>query len=493
MRVMSVLTLLMAFQWAYSQGRALERADRLFEETSYPAAIAAYQKAIEDDPTHTRAVTRLADCYRLTDDHRSALRWYAKAVKMKNVEPEAWLHYGEELMIHRKYAEAVPWLERYQRKVPEDDRMADMIASCNQQAEFAASPSLYQLRRLTINSEGSDFGPAFWGKSVVFASSRKRTLLKYNRTGEGFLDLYVAAYDGKPELGEPSLLRGMLNTPVHEANACFSPDGKEMYFTRNNLKQGQTATGQQPVVQLALYRSTWVEGKWANEELLPFNGSAYSCGHPALGPDGKQLYFVSNMPGGFGGTDLYVVEKTGDAWGTPMNLGQDINTQGNEMFPWVDGQGLLYFASNGRGGLGALDIFQVNPDPNVIGNPENLGAPINSPYDDFGLVLDAESGVGFFTSNRLGGKGDDDLYAVTKLLRWQGKVVDAEGKPLEGALLDLREGRSRTLVTTDATGEFTFSLKPSGSYLLLLTCPGYKGQRLEFKSMGEGELSMERE
>jgi Carboxypeptidase regulatory-like domain/WD40-like Beta Propeller Repeat len=467
-------------QIAFSQSKNLEKANQLFDKTSYPAAIEAYQKAVEEAPTSSFAITRLADCYRLTDDFRSALRWYAKAVKMKGVEGEVWFHFGEVLMINRKYPEAIPWLEKYQKKFPDDDRVAEMIASCQNQEAFAASKSLYLVRRLSINSESSDFGPAFLGKSVVFASSRKRTLLKYNRTGESFLDFYVAAYDGKPALGEPALFRGNLNTPVHEANACFTADGQEMYFTRNMVKKGQATAGKGDMVQLALYHAQLIDGKWENEELLPFNHDDYSCGHPALSPDGERLYFVSNMPGGAGGTDIYVVAKEGDAWGKPENLGLDINTQGNEMFPWVGPDGQLYFASNGRGGVGGLDLFQVDPRADVIGDPINLGAPVNSPYDDFGFILDAQAGIAFFTSNRLGGQGDDDLYAAVKLIRWEALVTDSTGAPLADALVDLREGRSRTQTTTDENGKFVLGLKPNASYLLLLKAPGQKDMRLEF-------------
>jgi hypothetical protein len=463
----------------FAQSKSLQKADQLFGDASYPAAIEAYQKAIEDAPVSSHAVIRLADCYRLTDDFRTALRWYAKAVKMKSVEGEVWFHYGEVLMMNRKYEEAIPWLEKYQKKMPGDDRVADMISSCQNQQAFAASKSLFLVRRLAINSESSDFGPAFFGKSVVFASSRKRSIVKTNRTGDSYLDFYVAAYDGKPELGEPSLFRGALNTPVHEANACFSSDGKEMYFTRNLVKKGsEPAAGE--MVQLALYHAILTDGKWQNEALLPFNLDGYSCGHPALAPDGKQLYFVSNMPGGFGGTDIYVVAQEGKSWGKPENLGQDINSKGNEMFPWVDAKGMLYFASNGRGGVGGLDIFLVDPNADLIGAPVNLGAPINSAYDDFGLIIDPEAGVAFFTSNRLGGQGDDDLYAATQLLRWQGMVTDAAGLPLADIQVDLREGRSRTQLTTDEAGTFTVGIKRNASYLLLLKAAGKADYRLEF-------------
>ena len=468
----------------FSQSKSLEKADRLFKETSYPAAIEAYKKAIKDNPKSTRAVARLADCYRLTNDHRNAFRWYAKAAKSKKADPEVWFHFGEELMMNRKYEQAIPWLEKYQAKNPSDDRIPEMIASCKNLEEYAASKSMFLLRRLKINSEASDFGPTFYKDQVVFASARKRSIVKANRTGEAFLDFYTADYNGKPELGEPRLFRGNTNTPFHEANACFSADGKEIFFTRNNVLASKKSD-KDAVVQLALYRSEWIDGKWQNEAPLPFNSDQYSSGHPALSPDGKKLYYVSRRPGGFGGTDLWVVERKGKAWGKPENLGQDINSKGNEMFPWMAPDGMLYFASNGQGGLGGLDIFKVDPVTDLVSKPVNMGAPINSPYDDFSMILDPKTGIGFFTSNRLGGKGEDDLYALMKLLPYEAEVVDEDGKPIEGAAIDMRLGRSRTQMLSDGDGKFLIGLKPNASYLLLIKTPGYQDFRLDFVAKEE--------
>lgn len=476
----TILIFLLNFA-ALGQSKSLQKADRLFEEMAYPAAIEAYTKALKEDPKSQHAVVRLADCYRLTDDHRNAFRWYARAAKAKNSDPEVWFHYGEELMINRKYEEAIPWLEKYQLKNPADDRVPEMIASCKNQEEFSASKSMFLLRRLSINTEDSDFGPSFYKDQIVFASSRKRSLVKYNRTGTSFLDFYTAAYAGKPELGEPELFRGNTNTPYHEANACFSSDGKEMFFTRNNVQSGKNDSKEE-VVRLALYRSEFVDGKWENESLLPFNDSKFSSGHPTLSADGKTLYFVSNRPGGFGGTDLWQVSRDGNNWAEPENLGQDVNSKGNEMFPWLSEDGILYFASNGQGGIGGLDIFKVDPVTDLVSKPENMGAPINSPYDDFGLILDSKNGVGFFTSNRLGGKGDDDLYAVLQLMPYEAQVLDSLGNPVPEVGIDLREGRSRTQLLTDESGKFRVGLKPNASYLLLIKSPGFKDFRLEFKA-----------
>lgn len=456
-------------------GKLTERADRLFEEMSYPAATEAYAKVVKEEPKNRYAVLQLAECYRLVNDARNARRWYARAVKFKGIQPETWFNYGQVLMVNRKYKEALPWFEKYRDAIPDDPRAHDMIEACLNLDRFTASAGLYAIKRLSVNSEASDFGPAFYKDMVVFASSRKRQLFdsKYNRTGQGFLDLYAAPYAGKPALGEPELFRGKVNTPFHEATPSFSPDQKEMFFTRNNYFKGKMNAGKEGVVNLATFVSVFAEGKWQAETPLPFNSQDYSVGHPCLSNDGNRLYFVSNMPGGEGATDLYYVDRDGDAWGDPVNLGPKVNTRGNEMFPTMLADGTLCFSSNGRAGMGGLDIYSLETDNQNNLTVVNVGAPINSPGDDFSMIYDEVKGVGFFTSNRRGGRGDDDIYAFTKLIPLIGMVKDSTGKPLEGVTVSVLTGRSVLRLGTDETGKFVYGLSDGQSLRFVFDHPGF--------------------
>jgi hypothetical protein len=469
-----VLFLLPTF--AAAQSRAMERADRLFEETAYPDATEAYLKIVRDQPRNKKAMVRLADCYRLTNDPRNAMRWYARAVKFKGIRPEVWYHYGQVLMINRKYKEALPWFEKYRAAHPEDPRSHEMIEACLNQDRFAGAARLYAIKRLSVNSEASDFGPAFYKNSVVFASARTRQLFdkKYKRTGQGFLDLYVAAYEGKPRLGETELFRGKVNSPYHEATPSFSPDGKEMFFTRNNYHKGKMGASSAGVVNLATYRSVYAEGKWQPETPLPFNSPEYSVGHPCLHPDGKRLYFVSNMPGGEGGTDLYYVDRDGESWGEPVNLGPGINTSGNEMFPTLHPDGRLFFSCDVRPGLGGMDIYFVDLEAGENLVVENAGAPINSSGDDFAMIYDAGKGIGFLTSNRRGGRGDDDIYAFVKLIPLIGTVRDDAGNPLSGVTVSVLTGRSVVRLGTDEEGKFAYGLSSGQKLRIVFDKPGYQ-------------------
>ncbi|MEM7038560.1 MAG: carboxypeptidase regulatory-like domain-containing protein, partial [Bacteroidota bacterium] len=396
------------------------------------------------------------------------------AVRLKGIQPNVWFEYGQILMLNRKYKAALPWFEKYQKKVPDDPRAEEMIESCKNYENFKQGAGLYKIRKLKVNSDASDFGPVFYNNQVVFASARKRSLTKYNRTGQGYLDLYKADYAGETKLGEPELFRGRINTPYHEATAAFSKDGKEMFFTRNNYIKGKMGQSKEGIVNLATFRSVLEDGKWSRETPLPFNSEEYSVGHPCLSPDDKKLYFVSNMPGGYGGTDLYYVTRDGDAWGEPVNLGPAVNTKGNEMFPSMSSDGQLHFASNGHAGLGGLDVYHAiaNDDSFVV--VKNVGAPINSQSDDFGLIYDPAKNVGFFTSNRPGGAGDDDLYAFFKLVPLLGVVQDESGNPIADVTVTILAGRGASRVGTDEDGQFMYGLSLGRDYRLFFNKVGYE-------------------
>lgn len=467
--------LLLVHAKAPAQSRAQERADRLYAEKSYPDAAEVYAKIVKEEPRNKAAVRRLADCYRLLNDSRNALRWYARAVKFKGVDPEVWYEYGQVLMVNRRYPQALPWFEKYRAAQPEDPRAHDMIEACLNQDRFNGSAMLFAIKRLGVNSEASDFGPAFYQGKVVFASARTRQLFdkKFKRTGQGFLDLYTADYAGKPKLGDPELFRGKVNSPLHEATPVFSADGKEMFFTRNNYLKGKMGTSSSGVVNLATYRAVFAEGKWQPEQPLPFNSPEYSVGHPCLSADGNRLYFVSNMPGGTGGTDLYYAERSGDGWGDPVSLGSAINTPGNEMFPTLHPDGRLFFSCDVRPGLGGMDIYAVDLAEGSAPEVVNAGAPINSSADDFAMIYDAEAGVGFFTSNRRGGRGDDDIYAFTKLIALRGTLRDTAGNPIPDATVSVLTGRSVVRLGTDERGAFAYGLSAGQKVRIVFQKPGF--------------------
>ncbi|MFD2562706.1 TolB family protein [Aquimarina rubra] len=274
------------------------------------------------------------------------------------------------------------------------------------------------IESLRINSKNSDYAPSFYKGELVFASSRNSksmTVILQEHTNEPFSDLYIT---GKniPDKGV-SKLQGMINTKFNESSATFSPDQKTVYFTRNNYSKRKFKRNSDGYVSLKIYKADYVNGKWKNIEELPFSSDEYSIAHPALSPDGRFMYFASDMPGSYGQSDLYVVEIFEDGtYGTPRNLGDKINSPGRETFPYISDRGTLFFASDGHEGLGGLDIFMVLPNRTTGWSIYNLGAPINSVKDDFTFIINEENNTGYFASNRINGKGGDDIYGCKLLV-----------------------------------------------------------------------------
>jgi hypothetical protein len=229
------------------------------------------------------------------------------------------------------------------------------------------------------------------------------------------------------------------------------------------------------MVRLKTFQAQLVRNKWENIKEVSFNGEEYSVGHPCLSPDGNTFYFVSDMTGGEGGTDIWFSKKQGEDWSKPENMGPKINTPGNDMFPWISPTGVFYFASNGHPGLGGLDIFRVTSMGTEFEKVANLGYPVNSPQDDFSLAIDEKTGVGFFSSNRKGGKGDDDIYSFLQRQVLEGLVLDkVTGEPVNNAKIEIYgvKGLS-TIVRTNEVGQFRYGLDRNSNYKLVASCDRY--------------------
>jgi outer membrane protein OmpA-like peptidoglycan-associated protein/tetratricopeptide (TPR) repeat protein len=471
------LLILLAFMPALQSSAQLRRADRKFDALAYAPAIKLYHKALKKDPTNWHVITRLADSYRLTSDSKNAEYWYSRVAKNKSTQAINLLHYGQALMNNEKWEDAVPWITQYQDAVPGDPIGESMLRSAQNYRDFMKDSSLYNVRIANINTEEADWGPAFRQNEVVFASARKEGRFTFSWTGRAFLDLYASEYRGRPDLGDPVRLKGKVNSKLHEGGVTFSPDGNTMYFSRNNIYRGKIGSSKEGVILLKTYRADWNGKKWRKITGIPFNDDHYSVGHPALSHDGKILYFVSDMEGGEGGTDIWMVkvDLENNEYGKPVNLGPQINTPGNEMFPWVDKYNTLYFASNGHMGLGGLDIFSCKGWNTSEPDLQNMGYPINSARDDFDLIFDEKRGVGYFSSNRTNGEGDDDIYTFTRRQVFRGKVVDAAtGEPIENARFEIYDvSKLQSLGRTDEKGQTTQGIYPNRDYKVVVSKDGY--------------------
>lgn len=415
----------------------------------------------------SQALYRLGECYRLTRDYERAQKVYEQVMKWPEKPNEAYFNYGHLLLQQGNYQQAGEMFAEFSRRVPEDERGPAFAQTLNNFQEMFADSAAVSVEILPFNSDAADFSPVPYLDGLVFSSSRdpgKAVVKVYEGTGEFFLDLYFVKETGRKDSAwtTPRPLKGEINTAFHESNFTVANDSAtEAWFTRNNFLGHKKGRSEDRMMLLKLYKAQMKGKKGVSVEEFAFNNDNFSLTHPAISQDGNTLYFVSDMPGGFGGKDVYKSQKTGENWGPPENLGSQVNTSGDELFPWISPEGTLYFASNGHPGLGNLDIFAI--DLTQSGQrPKNLGYPFNSPFDDFSYLLDAEGESGYFSSNRPGGMGGDDIYRFHLERPVIGMLVQdsISGFPIEGAELVLFSGNGVELETfvTDSVGRVSFKV-----------------------------------
>ncbi len=477
----------------YAQGRAdaeVREGDRYFRQMAYARAVEHYTTAADLGAVNEHVTKRLAESHRLLRNTEEAEKWYAILVKFLNVDPEDMYHYAEALKSNGRYEEAETWMDQYLVSSGSTTTRSNITGFAR---KLTQNPERFTVRATSINTAYSDFGTAWLGDArVVFLSSRNEPVgierrAAYN--GQPFLDIHVANVTGNGDLVNVRPLSGNINSGTHEGPVTADADGGTLWFTRNQPVPGGFLRAASEVSRLGIHmaRSTDRE-KYDVVEDFPFNSGEYSYGHPALSPDGSTLYFVSDKPGGYGGADLYVSTMQGGSWSEPQNLGPSINTPRDEVFPFVGANGVLYFSSNGHPGLGGLDIFAAHPAGNsFFASPLNVGAPVNGPKDDFAFIIDAAGRKGYFSSNRPGGRGDDDIYSfemhspIEQGFLVTGQVIDDEDEipviAAEVLLYDV-DGQQLAATETDGRGEFSFPIERDRAYRLVARLKGrYDGEQ----------------
>jgi outer membrane protein OmpA-like peptidoglycan-associated protein/tetratricopeptide (TPR) repeat protein len=415
-----LLVLFIAVTFAGTVAQAqISQADKLFNSYSYSLAIPHYLKIAQKpgDPDRNYAIIRLADCYRLSNDQLNAKAWYSRAVNLPNSENINWFYYGLALQSAQEYDLAKDAFEKYNYLNPDDPRGKEYASFCTEAQKLSDIPPAFEIKNVaSLNSDRSDFGPAFYGDGIIFVSDRRQNFMdnkKYEWTNSNYLDLYFSTPryldEFFQEMNEPKSFSGKFNQTYHDGPASFARHDSILYLTRAEKGKVKKDNDNFRTDRLKIFYSRY-NGSWSKTEPFFLNSDNYSIGHPVLTPDGNTIYFVSDMPGGLGGTDIYSCQWNAGQWDLPENLGPSVNSFGNEMFPAINGN-QLYFASNGFAGFGGLDIFKSTLTNGKWSKAENIGMPVNSSFDDFALVLDARGKKGFFSSNRPGGKGSDDIYA----------------------------------------------------------------------------------
>jgi outer membrane protein OmpA-like peptidoglycan-associated protein len=459
---------------SFSQKLTTKLADKSFDEFAYVEAISLYEYAYGKDTTDNYVVKRLAESNRNLGNTEEVERWLKKLIDRKADTPEDIFNYSQALKSNGKYLQAEIWLKEYSELRPEDGRVNIQVSILEYIQFLMRDSANYEIRNVSLNTIGSDMGPAFYKDQLIFSSTsigiKSGTNYKWNELP--FLDLYSAKISSDGDLTSPAPFAPKLKTAYHDGPVSFDARKDIIYFTRNNFVRGKTSKSREGVVNLKVFEGKLEDGDWKLTGSFRYNSDEYSVGHPSIDKNGTILYFASDMPGGYGKSDLYFSVFSNGIWSKPFNLGPKINTEGNEFFPFISGDGVIYFASDGHGGLGGLDIYFSVPERGVLNSIENMGDPVNSSKDDFGLALDSTGVKGYFASNRSGGKGNDDLYflkikRVPVIIR--GTVKDRDTKDvLSDATVAVIDENGKTIFTstTRADGQFEFEVNKGQQYIL---------------------------
>ncbi len=471
------------------------KADKAFNAAQYHTASALYKKAyakLKKKEDKATAAFKAGECARMMNNSVEAEDFYGKAVTAKYKDPIAKLRYAEALKANGKYAEAIAQYNAYKTDNPSDPKAESGVKASEQAQAWKDKPTRHRVDNLSaLNSKYYDFAVAenpAEKNSVVFTSSREEATGSKNDNwyGEKYYDLFSASQDNNGKWSTPTSFNTVVNGENSDGAATFTADGKTMYYTTCPHSKDKNTFCQIMMTKMA-------DGKWSDGVSLPFNSESYTTGQPSLAADGKTLFFASDMPGTMGGKDIWMSrwDDASSSWGTPTNLGAGINTEGEELFPYAGRAGKLYFSSNGKPGMGGLDIFSSSYENGVWSEGLNLKSPMNSPGDDFGLFFTSETN-GYLSSNREGGKGADDIYAfiIPPLnLSVGGKVYDTDTKePLEGALVELFGSDGTSLsVKTGPDGTYSYPLKANVKYKVSASFTGYLTKFEEFATIGLDE------
>jgi outer membrane protein OmpA-like peptidoglycan-associated protein len=461
--------------------RKVTRADKAYDNLAYVNAIKTYERVAAKGYKSVDLFQKLGNSYYFNADLKQANKWYTELFALNQpVEAEYYYRYSQTLKSVEDYTKADEYLGKFHKMSGNDIRGNMYNSQKDYKAVIAKNSGRHEIKATSLNTKAYDYGAALYGDKFLFSSSRDTVGPAKRRaiwTGLSFTNLYQATLSEDGTLGKAEKFSRNLNSKFHEDSPVFTKDLQTVYFTRNNYNNGKVQRDEKKVMLLKLYKATLNQDKWENVVEVPFNSNDYSVAHPALSPDEKTLYFATDMPGTTGQSDLYKVAILGDnTYGAPVKLTGGINTEARETFPYITSDNELYFASDGHQGLGGLDVFMTKLDKNGMpGKIINIGSPINGPADDFGYIVDKRTKKGFFTSNRDGGQGLDDIYSFIEnkpleedcVQALAGVITNSEtGAILDNAKVTLYDQNFKELqsMQSDAQGNYNFPVECGKKY-----------------------------
>lgn len=482
---------------SYGQS-GLKKSDAKYESWEYADARKLYKKVKKSGYKSKALLEKLGNTYYFNGMYSEAHLYYEllfAEYSTDGVDADYYYRYAHTLQSVGKTSEAKTYYNRYVEKVGGETQIAKIRKNESAlESQIQSNSGRYRgLVNLPINTRWSDYGSYLHDNQLYFTSSRDTgSLVKkvHTWTGDSFSNLYRADISSSNEK-DVKRLSG-LRTTMNESSAVLTKDGQKMYFTRNNYKEGKRGYDEKGNTLLKIYRATYKDGNWTNIEELPFNSDSFNTAHPALSSDEKTLYFSSDRPGGYGSSDLWKVSINGDSFGVPQNLGPGLNTEARETFPFVSSKDELYFSSDGRVGLGGLDVYATKlRKDGSFGEVHNVGEPINSSSDDFAYYIDSKTKRGYVSSNREGGKGNDDIYSFVEereltlecLQKLRVKVVDSKtGEQITDATVTLFDLNTSTTTASKGYSEGSYQLLSSyacgGSYRIKVDKTDYVGSEI---------------
>jgi outer membrane protein OmpA-like peptidoglycan-associated protein len=459
-----------------AQNQYTKTADKLFNRYEYVDAAKEYLKLAEGSKADNYVYKQLAESYYNVFNTKEAVKWYAKVVEQKQ-DAETYYKYAQMLKAEGNFKEADQQMQQFAQLAPNDQRAKTFVSKPNYLPELQGQTKLYDVAKSDVSSDKTDFGAVLTNdNNIYFASSRNTSRKTNSWNEEPYLDIYRATYNANGTISDAVAVEN-INTKWHDGPVSITNDGATMYYGSESFNEKEFTKDKPKNAKFGkiyLYKATKQGDNWTNGKPLPFNNKGYDVRNPSISKDGKTLYFSSNMPGGFGGEDIWKVAVNADEYGTPENLGAKVNTEANESFPFITEDNILFFSSNGKTGFGGLDVFKM--DLNKGTESINVGEPVNTSKDDFAFTYNTTKKVGFFSSNR---GGNDDIFKADPVCNVQAliRVKDAKtGNVIEGATVMLVDEKQTTITnqTTAFNGETLSGVLCNTSYSAQVSKQGYE-------------------
>jgi outer membrane protein OmpA-like peptidoglycan-associated protein/tetratricopeptide (TPR) repeat protein len=460
-----------------AQNKNTKMADKLYSRYEYVDAAKEYLKLVENDKADPYVYKQLADTYFNMFNTAEAAKWYAKATET-NQDAETYYRYAQMLKADGKYEEANKQMQKFAAAAPSDSRAIAFKQNPNYVPRLLDKTKLFNINPSDISSDKSDFGAVLYDNAVYFTSARNGARKSYGWTDEPFLDIYKADYNNDGTVTNATAVT-KLNSQYHDGPLTMTADGNTVYFTSDSFREKTFEKDKANKLKLgrnSIFKATKNGDSWGDAEMLPVNSKEFSNSNPSVSRDGKTLYFSSDRPGSLGGVDIWKVAINEDGtYGEPQNLGNKVNTEGNESFAFIaDDNKTLYFASSGKQGLGGLDVYQIDLSG---GEASNLGKPVNTEKDDFAFTFNSVKGAGFLSSNR---NGNDDIFAVSPICGVDVMIVVTNAKTgaiLSNANVSILDDKKNVIATetSNANGEVKYRVECDKPYVVQASKDGYEG------------------